>query len=48
LRALIAPDERGAEHFIFLVEKDRAVHLAGESDAAHFCAGYIREYRADC
>jgi hypothetical protein len=48
LRPLIAPDERGTEHLIFLVEKNRTVHLAGKSDAAHFCVGNIREYRADC
>lgn len=32
-RALIAPDERGADDFVVRVEKDGAVHLAGKSDA---------------
>ncbi len=33
LAALIAPDERGPDDLIGIIEHDQAVHLAGEADA---------------
>ena len=31
-RALVVPEDRGAQHPVVLVERDEAVHLAGEAD----------------
>jgi nitrate/nitrite-specific signal transduction histidine kinase len=33
-RPLIAPDQRGPNHFILSIEQNRAVHLSGESHTA--------------
>ncbi len=38
LTALIAPDERGAEHTIVAIEQREAVHLTGEPDALDVAA----------
>jgi len=32
LGALVAPDKRGANDFVLFIEKNGAVHLAGEAD----------------
>ena len=38
--ALVAPDERGANDFIALVEQNRAVHLPGKADARDGIGGF--------
>jgi len=39
--ALIAPDDGAAHHFIFGVEQDRAMHLAGKSDTSNIFGAQI-------
>ena len=38
LGALVAPEQRGAQHFSRCVEQDAAVHLAGQSHGLDLCA----------
>jgi len=47
LRALVAPDERGAQHAAILAEHDGAVHLASEADGINFYAGHLGERLAN-
>jgi hypothetical protein len=39
LAALVAPDQRGADHGARAVQHHQAVHLAGKADAFHLRAG---------
>jgi hypothetical protein len=47
LGALIAPDERGTDHFIAGIEQDRSVHLPGETDGGNLIRAHARERAAD-
>ena len=47
LRALVAPDQRGPEHFVSFVEQNGAVHLTCESGADHVRIGNIGQSSAN-
>ncbi len=46
LAALVAPDQRGPDHLVRVVEQDETVHLTGQADALHVatCGGSLRQY----
>ncbi len=43
LRALIAPDQRGTNHFAAGIQQNRAVHLAGKAHARNLAGALARD-----